>query len=153
MLAKSFARQLKNPTYLRRLFSKEVTKSSDSAPAFFESIQFSKHKLTNFGELPKGEVPFALQYSPENFQVQLSNRIQVFTEKYAGDFATVSFFIKAGSRYETIENSGASHFLTYQISKGSRNLNKADFQKALDKTGGQIEVTLGREIIGFTNNF
>jgi predicted Zn-dependent peptidase len=41
----------------------------------------------------------------------LSNGIRVATEKSQGDTAAVGIWIDAGSRYETAENNGASHFL------------------------------------------
>lgn len=41
----------------------------------------------------------------------LSNGIRVATEKSQGDTAAVGVWVDAGSRYETAENNGASHFL------------------------------------------
>jgi hypothetical protein len=39
----------------------EVAKTTSRAPARRERLQFSKHRLTDFGELPHGEIPEALR--------------------------------------------------------------------------------------------
>lgn len=41
----------------------------------------------------------------------LPNKIRVATEAVPGHFAGIGLFVDAGSRYETVENSGVSHFL------------------------------------------
>ena len=41
----------------------------------------------------------------------LPNKIRVATEAVPGHFAGVGLYVDAGSRYETPENSGVSHFL------------------------------------------
>lgn len=136
---------------LRRGFAGQLARSETSyVPEFYESVQFSKSRLTDFGELPPGEVPNALKYSPAHSHIRLSNGVQVVTESYPGDVTSVSVFIKAGSRFETIETSGASHFLTYYLSRGSKLRNRNEFQESLDELGASIEVTTGREIIGLT---
>lgn len=46
------------------------------------------------------------------FQVTtLPNKIRVATESAPGHFSSVGLYIDAGSRYETPETSGVSHFL------------------------------------------
>lgn len=151
MLMRAFSKEIRALRCLRRGFSKaEITKAASNVPEFRQSVQFSKDRLTEFGELPRGHVPHALNFSPANTHTRLSNGVQVFTEAYGGDFATVSVFIKAGSRFETIETSGASHFLTYMLSKGSKLRNRQEFQESLDALGAHVEVTTGREVIGFT---
>ena len=150
MFVKAISKEIKKMIPLKRLFSTNLTKTPDNVPVFFQSVQFSKAKLTDFGELPKGEIPHALQFSPQNEHAKLDNKVQVITECYSGEFASVSVFVKAGSRFETIESSGSSHFLTYLLSKGSKKHTRKAFQKALDLMGAHVEVTTGREIIGFT---
>lgn len=151
MLLRTFSKEVRALGGLRRAFSKgAIAKTSSNVPEFHQSVQFSKDRLKDFGELPRGEVPHALNFSPATTHTRLSNGVQVFTEAYGGDFATVSVFVKAGSRFETIESSGASHFLTYILSKGSKLRNRKEFQESLDVMGAHVEITTGREIIGFT---
>lgn len=150
MLFRAFSKELKLTRLATRRFASQLAKEAPKVPQFYESIQFSKQRLTDFGELPRGDIPHALQFSPAHSHTKLANGVQFFAEQYPGNFATVSVFVKAGSRFESIESSGASHFLTYMLSKGFKGKNRKEFQKALDAMGAHIEVTTGREIIGFS---
>ncbi len=150
MIFKALSKEVRLLRALRRGFAAPPVKQQQTMPEIRQSLQFSKQRLTDFGELPRGEVPNALHFSPAFKHTKLSNGAQLFTEQYSGDFATVSVFVKAGSRYETIESSGASHFLLYMISKGSKGRARKDFQKSLDEIGAHLEITTGREIVGLT---
>jgi hypothetical protein len=68
---------------LRAGFS-QVTKASNSAPARRERLQFSKHRLVDFGELPHGEIPDALRAVRPYEVAKLSNEVRVGTETYLG---------------------------------------------------------------------
>lgn len=51
---------------------------------------------------------------PEKSLVQITtlpNKIRVATEATPGHFSALGLFVDAGSRYETPETSGVSHFL------------------------------------------
>lgn len=52
----------------------------------------------------------------------LPNKIRVATEDSPGHFAGVGLFVDAGSRYETTENSGVSHFLDRMAFKVCRTM-------------------------------
>lgn len=46
-----------------KFYASDLTKSSSSGSVVKrEKLQFSKSRLTDFGELPQGEIPDALQY-------------------------------------------------------------------------------------------
>lgn len=56
----------------------------------------------------------SLSVSSESPSVQITtlpNKIRVATEATPGHFSSVGLYIDAGSRYESAENSGVSHFL------------------------------------------
>lgn len=150
MIFKALSKEVRVLRALRRGFAAPPVKQQNTMPEFTQTMQFSKQRLTDFGELPRGEVPLALHFSPAFKHTRLANGAQLFTEQYPGEFATVSVFIKAGSRFETIESSGASHFLLYMMSKGSKGRARKDFQKSLDEIGAHVEITTGREIVGLT---
>lgn len=150
MLFRAFSKEARLARTLARRFGSILSHEGGKVPKFYESVQFSKDRLTDFQELPRGQVPHALTFSPAHSHTRLANGVQFFTEQYGGEFATVSAFVKAGSRFETIQSSGASHFLTYMLAKGSKLKNRKEFQKALDALGAHVEVTTGREIIGFS---
>ena len=51
-------------------------------------LQFSKERLTDFGELPRGEIPEALEYNPISKVSTTDNGVTVGTEIYGSDLAT-----------------------------------------------------------------
>jgi hypothetical protein len=61
----------------------EVTKATSRAPARRERLQFSKHRLTDFGELPHGEIPEALRAVRPSETHKLSNEIRVASESWS----------------------------------------------------------------------
>ena len=71
---------------LRAYFS-EVTRSRGQAPAQRDRLQFSKSRLVDFGELPHGEIPTALQFSRPTTMEKLENRVTVVTEQWSGNQA------------------------------------------------------------------
>ena len=68
---------------LRAYFS-QVTRSRGQAPAQRDRLQFSKARLVDFGELPHGEIPNALQFSRPTTHNKLSNGVTVVTEQWLG---------------------------------------------------------------------
>lgn len=52
----------------------------------------------------------------------LPNKIRVATDPTPGYFSSIGLYVDAGSRYETPETSGASHFIDRLAFKVCRNL-------------------------------
>ena len=52
-----------------------------------------------------------LPLNPSVRVTTLPNKIRVATENTPGHFSSVGLYIDAGARYETLSNSGVSHFL------------------------------------------
>jgi len=122
--------------------AKDITKS--------DKLQFSKHRLVDFGELPQGEIPDALQYDRPFHQVKLNNGVRVATEYYPSKLATIAVFIKCGSRNETIENSGVAHFLEHLSFKGTKNRSRAKLELDVENMGGQLNAYTSRENTSYT---
>ncbi|HVN96031.1 MAG TPA: pitrilysin family protein [Syntrophorhabdaceae bacterium] len=76
----------------------------------------------------------------------LSNGITVVTESVPY-FSTVSLGIwwKAGSRYETPENNGISHFIEHMLFKGTSSRSAYDIAREFDAIGGSINAFTGKE--------
>ena len=150
MLSKKIFNNLKIMKNIRRLQSGLPEKSQDRSPVMHQGIQFSKEHLVDFGELPTGEIPSQLKQSPKNQLTQLTNNSRVFTEVYNTNSASVSVFINGGSRWETLETSGVSQLLTNLFLRGTNNKSRKQLEENIQNLGGQLEVTLEREIIGLT---
>jgi predicted Zn-dependent peptidase len=76
----------------------------------------------------------------------LNNGITVVTESISY-FSTVSLGIwfKAGSRYETLANSGISHFIEHALFKGTATRSAYEIARAFDAIGGSINAFTGKE--------
>lgn len=76
----------------------------------------------------------------------LDNGITVVTESIAY-YSTVSIGIwwKAGSRYETADNNGISHFIEHMLFKGTKRRTAYDIAREIDAIGGSINAFTGRE--------
>lgn len=67
-----------------RAYFSEVTRTRGQAPAQRDRLQFSKSRLVDFGELPHGEIPTALQFSRPTTTNKLENKVTVVTEQWQG---------------------------------------------------------------------
>lgn len=86
MLLRTSIRRSKNlKNNLRRCFAEQnqlkETKSSDLSGQL-KTFQFTKERLTDFGELPRGEIPEALNYNPVFEHKTLQNNAQVGIEHH-----------------------------------------------------------------------
>lgn len=131
--------------------SKDISKQNTATGVTKrDKLQFSKERLTDFGDLPLGEIPEALKYDRAVETSQLNNGVKVATQHWPGQLATISVFIKAGSRQETIENSGVSHFLEHLNTKGTSNRNKTQLELEIEGMGGQLNSYTSRETTTYT---
>lgn len=91
--------------------------------------------MSNFGDLPFGDIPESLKYE-RPFQITtISNGIRVCTEKWDSPLAAVGVYIGAGSRNETLETSGAAHFLEHLHFKGSKKRTRTRLEKEVENMG------------------
>lgn len=150
MLSKKIFNNFKLIKNIRRLQSGLPQKSQDTSPVMHQGIQFSKESLVDFGELPTGEIPSQLKQSPKNQLTHLKNNSRVFTEQYNTNSSSVSIFVNGGSRWETLETSGSAQLLTNLFLRGTNNKSRKQLEENIQNLGGQLEVTLEREMIGLT---
>lgn len=100
----------------------------------------------NFGDLPAGEIPEPLKYDRPMEMTVTSNGIRVVTEKMVGQtIAAVGAFIGAGTRNETMEGSGAAHFLEHLMFKGTPNRTRRQLEMEVENTGTQLNAYTSRE--------
>jgi len=81
----------------------------------------------------------------------LTNGLRVITEKLESTKAvTVLVLAGAGSRYETKEINGISHFLEHMFFKGaSKYKNAKEVSEAIDSVGGDFNAFTGKEYAGY----
>ena len=151
MLTRQLCKQTRLTKMLTRLQSNAVPqKSSGQSPARLVGMQFGKQDLVDFGELPRGKIPAQLQQSPEHQLTRLENNVGVITEVYPGELATVSVFLRAGSRYEDIATSGSARMLAHLFFRGTKDRSREDLEKRLEELGSEPQLTFERELIGLS---
>lgn len=81
----------------------------------------------------------------------LQNGLRVLTIPMPSfESATVLVMVGAGSRYETQENNGISHFLEHMAFKGTEKRPSAlEISTLIDGIGGEFQAFTGKEITGF----
>ncbi len=82
---------------------------------------------------------------------QLKNGLRILTVPSQGTQAvTVLVFAGAGSRYETREERGISHFLEHMFFKGGKKYtNTKEVSMAIDGIGGEFNAFTGKEYAGY----
>ena len=79
-------------------------------------------------------------------QSTLNNGIRVITERMPElHSATVGFWVQNGSRHETEELNGISHFIEHMLFKGTTRRSSLDIAKEIDSVGGVLNAFTGRE--------
>ncbi|WP_321473761.1 pitrilysin family protein [uncultured Paludibaculum sp.] len=80
----------------------------------------------------------------------LSNGIRVITEPMpAVRSVAVGFWIGTGSRCETIEENGTSHFIEHMLFKGTPKRSAEAIAREVDAIGGHLDAFTGRELVGY----
>jgi predicted Zn-dependent peptidase len=63
--------------------------------------------------------------------------------------ASLGIWIRCGSRFETIEHTGISHFIEHLLFKGTKTRSTAEIAEAIDSVGGQLNAFTEKEYVGF----
>lgn len=80
----------------------------------------------------------------------LANGIRVLTERVPGSRAvSVGIWVTAGSRDESYDLSGVSHFIEHMIFKGTENRTALDIAKTFDRLGGFSNAFTSKETTCF----
>jgi predicted Zn-dependent peptidase len=78
--------------------------------------------------------------------VTLDNNTQILTEKVPHvRSVSIGFFVDIGSRYETPDISGSSHFIEHLMFKGTHRRTAKDIAEELDAVGGQLNAFTTKE--------
>ena len=80
----------------------------------------------------------------------LENEIPVVMEPFKNvRSVAVGIWVKVGSRYETAEKNGISHFLEHMFFKGTRKRTTKDIAVETDSMGGDLNAYTSRENTAF----
>jgi len=101
--------------------------------------------MSNFGELPFGEIPEPLKYVRPFNSTTLSNGIRVCSEKISGATANIGVYVGAGSRHEDLSTTGSSYLLQKMALRGTSNKSKTEIAEATENHGARYSAHSDRE--------
>ena len=80
----------------------------------------------------------------------LRNGLRVITERMAHvRSVSVGFWIDSGSRCETPEQNGLSHFIEHMLFKGTKTRSAEDIARSVDSIGGNLDAFTSKELVCF----
>jgi predicted Zn-dependent peptidase len=80
----------------------------------------------------------------------LSNGIKVITETMTHvRSVSVGVWVGTGSRRETPEQNGVSHFIEHMLFKGTTSRSAEDIARSVDSIGGNLDAFTAKELVGF----
>lgn len=80
------------------------------------------------------------------YRVQLPNGLRVVGEEITTiRSVSIGVWINTGSRYETLENNGISHFLEHMFFKGTKRHSARELAEVFDGIGGQVNAFTSKE--------
>jgi len=126
------------PSILERLFS------SSKAPRVPMDTQWPGLHLTGASAAPRAQPSSEIAIST------LPNGIRVATAQSGSPIASVGVFVDGGSRFETPDTNGLTHFLELMSLKSTTN--RSDFRLVRDmlKLGASVSASAGREHFIYT---
>ena len=76
----------------------------------------------------------------------LANGMRIIGERITHvNSVSIGIWIKTGSRNETPENSGVSHFIEHMLFKGTKNRSAKEIAACIDNVGGQLNAFTSKE--------
>ncbi|MCL6453437.1 MAG: insulinase family protein [Alicyclobacillus sp.] len=85
-----------------------------------------------------------------SYKVRLSNGIRVVGEEIPNlRSVSIGIWIATGSRYETPQNNGISHFLEHMLFKGTERYSARELAEVFDGIGGQVNAFTSKEYTCF----
>lgn len=101
--------------------------------------------------LPLRKPAAAPPLSPQNVQVsKLPNGLVIASLENYSPLSRVGVFVKAGSRYETLENQGVSHMLRLAANLTTKGASAFKICRGVEALGGSLSVTSSRETMVYT---
>src|SRR3984957_7866365 len=80
----------------------------------------------------------------------LPNGVRVVTERMAHvRSVTVGIWIGTGSREETLEESGLTHFIEHMVFKGTKNRSAEQIARSVDSIGGGLDAFTSKELVSY----
>src|SRR6266516_888612 len=80
----------------------------------------------------------------------LGNGVRVISEKMSHvRSVSVGIWLGAGSRRESPEHNGISHFIEHMVFKGTTSRSAVDIARSVDSIGGNLDAFTSKELVSF----
>src|SRR5581483_404358 len=80
----------------------------------------------------------------------LSNGIRVITEQMTHvRSVSLGIWIGSGSRRETPDENGISHFIEHMVFKGTKNRSAEEIARSVDSIGGGLDAFTSKELVSY----
>jgi len=80
------------------------------------------------------------------YRVQLDNGVRIVGEEIPSmRSVSIGVWINTGSRYESVQNNGVSHFLEHMFFKGTERFSARELAQVFDGLGGQVNAFTSKE--------
>jgi predicted Zn-dependent peptidase len=97
----------------------------------------------------RGQIPNSLRFDREIQLSTLQNGVRVASQYFEGPVATLGIMIEAGSRNETLHNSGVAHYLEHMHFKGTEKRSRHDLEIGVENIGGALNAFTSRDTTFF----
>lgn len=144
-------RKLPVRSLLRRTgLSSSRPKPSQSPRFTLATSPFTASAAATTTNNDNNDVPSYLLAAPTTQITQFPSGLRVASETIPSSdmgmsTATVGVWIDAGSRYETVRNNGAAHFLEHMAFKGTSKRTQYDLEIEIENMGGHLNAYTSRE--------
>jgi predicted Zn-dependent peptidase len=101
-------------------------------------------------KIEKGKMSNAVQTLRDIEITTLANGVRVISEEM-GHVRSVSLgvWIRTGSRRETNEENGISHFIEHMLFKGTKNRSAEEIARSVDSIGGGLDAFTAKEMVSY----
>src|SRR6266478_1104992 len=83
-------------------------------------------------------------------KTRLENGLTILTEEMNHiRSVSIGIWVKTGSRHESAEVNGISHFVEHMVFKGTRTRTALDIARQMDSIGGNMDAFTGKETVCF----
>lgn len=80
---------------------------------------------------------------------RLNNGVKIITQSLDSEIITLDVWIKAGSRNETPQISGISHFIEHLLFKGSQKYKTGEMDRLIEESGGVFNAATSKDFTHF----
>src|SRR6185312_2916142 len=109
------------------------------------------HNMSSMSSPGPSPIPSAVQESQQIARTVLSNGLTIVSERMPHvRSVTMGIWLLNGSRRETPEQNGITHFVEHMVFKGTQNRSAEEIARSVDSIGGNLDAFTSKENVCFS---